>query len=298
MSPKTAEWKVGLVLLAAIALLIYGIIWIRGTRFGQKTYSAAVVFPNVGSLSSGDPVSVSGVLKGKVKKIELYQGDVLVHFTLEKDVVLKKDARFTVMNIGLMGERFVAVETGKADTLLALTPYPRGFYDTGIPEVMGMMGRMMDEVKQLVEALRGSIASPGYLGKLTSIVEQAEETSKRLNRMLTKNEGKVNTAFDDLSRAASQLKTTIAKNAESFDSTLDNLHTASQKITPLVEGLDSLRNSFSRIAGQIEKQEGTFGKLVYDRTLYDQMRKTTRDLDSLILDVRRNPRRYLTIKVF
>jgi phospholipid/cholesterol/gamma-HCH transport system substrate-binding protein len=298
MSPKTAEWKVGLVILAAIALLIYGIIWIRGTRFGQKTYPMAVVFPNVGSLSTGDPVSVSGVLKGKVRKIELYQGDVLVHFTLEKDVVLKKDARFTVMNIGLMGERFVAVETGKSDTLLPLTPHPRGFYDTGIPEVMGMMGRMMDEVKQLVEALRGSIASPGYLQKLTSIVEQAEETSKRLNRMLAKNEGKVNNAFDDLSRAASQLKTTIAKNAESFDSTLDNLHTASQKITPLVEGLDSLRLSFRRISEQIEKQEGTLGRLVYDRTLYDQMRKTTRDLDSLILDVRRNPRRYLTIKVF
>ncbi|MGE5693476.1 MAG: MlaD family protein [Candidatus Zixiibacteriota bacterium] len=298
MSPKTAEWKVGLVILAAIALLIYGIIWIRGTRIGQKTYPVAVVFPNVGSLSAGDPVSVSGVLKGKVKKIELYKGDVLVHFTLEKDVVLKKDARFTVMNIGLMGERFVAVETGKSDALLPLTPYPHGFYDTGIPEVMGMMGRMMDEVKQLVEALRGSIASPGYLNKLTSIVEQAEETSKRLNRMLAKNEGKVNTAFDDLSRAASQLKTTIAKNAESFDSTLNNLHTASQKITPLVEGLDSLRLSFRRISEQIEKQEGTLGKLVFDRTLYDQMRKTTRDLDSLILDVRRNPRRYLTIKVF
>lgn len=298
MSPKTAEWKVGLVILAAIALLIYGIIWIRGTRIGQKTYPVAVVFPNVGSLAAGDPVSVSGVLKGKIRKIELYKGDVLVHFTLERDVILKKDARFTVMNIGLMGERFVAVETGKSDTLLPLTPYPHGFYDTGIPEVMGMMGRMMDEVKQLVEALRGSIASPGYLNKLTSIVEQAEETSKRLNRMLAKNEGKVNTAFDDLSRAASQLKTTIAKNAESFDSTLNNLHTASQKITPLVEGLDSLRLSFRRISEQIEKQEGTLGKLVFDRTLYDQMRKTTRDLDSLILDVRRNPRRYLTIKVF
>lgn len=288
----------GLVILAAIAIFIYGIIWIRGARFGLKTYPVAVAFPNIGSLSVGDPVSVSGVQKGKVKKIELYKGDVLVHFSLEKDVVLKRDARFTVMNIGLMGERFVAVETGKSDTLLNLSPYPRGFYDTGIPEVMGMMGRMMDEVKQLVEALRGSIASPGYLDKLTSIVEQTEETSKRINRMLGQNENKVNTAFDDLSRAASQLKTVIAKNAQAVDSTVANLHTASQKIIPLVAGLDSLRASFARIADHIEKQEGTLGKLVYDRTLYDQMRKTTRDLDSLILDVRRNPRRYLTVKVF
>jgi phospholipid/cholesterol/gamma-HCH transport system substrate-binding protein len=40
------------------------------------------------------------------------------------------------------------------------------------------------------------------------------------------------------------------------------------------------------------------GKLVNDRTLYDQLRKTSRDLDSLVLDVRRNPRRYLTIRLF
>ncbi len=298
MSPKTAEWKVGLVILLAIALLTYGIIWIKGARFGQKTYPVAVVFPNVGSLSPGDQISVSGVVKGKVRKIELYKGEVLVRFTLEKDVILKKDARFTVMNIGLMGERFVAVETGKSDTLLSLTPHPRGNYDTGIPEVMGMMGRMMDEVRQLVEALRGTIGSPGYLDKLTSIIGQTEETSQRINRILAKNETKVSTAFDDLARAAGQLKNIIAKNAGTIDSTVANLHLASQKVTPLVEGLDSLRLSFKRIADQIENQEGTLGKLVSDRTLYDQLRKTSRDLDSLVLDVRRNPRRYLTIKLF
>lgn len=298
MSPKTAEWKVGLVILMAIALFVYGIIWIKGARFGRKTYPMAVVFPNVGALTPGDPVSVSGVQKGKVHKIELYQGEVLVHFTLEKDVVLKKDAHFIVMNVGLMGERFVAVETGKSDTLLALQPFPRGGYDTGIPEVMGMMGRMMDEVRQLVEALRGSIGSPGYLNKLTSIVDQTEEMSKRLNRLLSKNENKVSTAFDDLSHAANQLKSVIAKNAAVVDSTVTNLHAASQKITPLVEGLDSLRLSFKRIADQVENGQGTLGKLVNDRTLYEQMRKTTRDLDELVQDVKKNPRRYLTIKIF
>ncbi len=298
MSPKTAEWKVGLVILIAIALLTYGIIWIKGARFGRKTYPAAVVFPNVGSLSVGDQVSVSGVQKGKVQKIDLHKGDVLVNFSLEKDVVLKQDARFTVMNIGLMGERFVSVETGKSDTLLALQPYPHGYYDTGIPEVMGMMGRMMDEVRQLVEALRGSIGSPGYLNKLTSIVDQAEETSRRVNRLLAKNEDKVTAAFDDLSRAAHQLKTVIARNAGAVDSVVTNLHSASQKITPLVDGMDSLRFSFKKIADQIENQQGTLGKLINDRTLYEQMRKTARDLDSLVLDIKRNPRRYLTIKIF
>jgi len=298
MSPKTAEWKVGLVILIAIALLTYSIIWIKGTRFGRKTYRVAVVFPNVGSLSVGDQVSVSGVQKGKVQKIDLHKGDVLVNFSLEKDVVLKQNARFTVMNIGLMGERFVSVETGKSDTLLTLQPYPHGYYDTGIPEVMGMMGRMMDEVRQLVEALRGSIGSPGYLNKLTSIVDQAEETSRRVNRLLAKNENKVSTAFDDLSRAASQLKNVIAKNADAFDSTITNLHEASRKVTPLVEGIDSLRLSFKKIADQIENQQGTLGKLINDRTLYEQMRKTARDLDSLVLDIKRNPRRYLTIKIF
>src|SRR3972149_5127187 len=112
MENRSVELRVGIVIVLTLALLIWGITWLKGWKFNQERYDVGVLFPNVGILNVGDPVSVSGVEKGKVKKIELYAGDVLVTFALTKDVKLKKDAKFTIMNVGLMGERLVDVKTG------------------------------------------------------------------------------------------------------------------------------------------------------------------------------------------
>ena len=92
-----------------------------------------------------------------MESIILSGGDVLVTFNLTTDVKLKKDAKFTVMNIGLMGERFVDVSPGHSPELLDLSSPVKGFYDTGIPEVMGMAGQMLDEIRRLVAHLEGGV---------------------------------------------------------------------------------------------------------------------------------------------
>ena len=118
---RSVELRVGIVVVIAVILLVFGIIWIKEYRFNQARYRYSVIFPNVGALEKGDPITVSGVKKGEVEEIELYQGDVLVTFNLTEDVVLKGDAKFTVMNIGLMGERFIEVFTGHSEKPLDLS---------------------------------------------------------------------------------------------------------------------------------------------------------------------------------
>ena len=298
MSNKSTELKVGVVVLVACAILVFGLIWVKGIRFDQTRYRYSVVFSDVGTLEVGDPVCVSGVPKGKVEKIKLYQGDVLVTFNLTKDVVLKKDAKFTIMNVGLMGERFIAVKTGYSDTLLDLSCPIRGDYDTGIPEVMGKMGEMINQIRKLTGHLEAVVGTPSSQDAMIKTIENLKEITQKMNTLLSRNEKRFDQTLKDLSYASSELKKMVANNKDKLQSTVDNFGSASEKLDNITTTLDSLSISLKNLSTKIESGEGTLGQLVNDTTLYEQIKKTTQDVDSLILDIKKHPKKYLKISIF
>jgi phospholipid/cholesterol/gamma-HCH transport system substrate-binding protein len=298
VNSKSVELRVGVVVLLACAILILGLIWVKGIRFDQTRYKYAVIFPNVGSLEVGDPVSVSGVPKGKVEKIELHRGDVMVGFNLTNDVVLKKDAKFTVMNVGLMGERFIAVETGYSDTLLDLSRPIRGYYDTGIPEVMGRMGEMIFQVKCLAENLEAVVGTKSSQDALIAVIKNLKEITDKTNSLLDRNQKKFDQTMSDLSHTSAELKKMVGDNKTKLQSTVDNFSSASEKLDNITTTLDSLSSSLKKLSSRIETGEGTLGQLLNDTTLYDQIKKTTQNVDSLILDIKRHPKKYLKFSVF
>ncbi len=298
MTSKTVQLRVGLVVVLAVAILVVGVIWIKGIRFGQTRYTCSVIFPDVGTLKVGDPVSVSGVDKGKVKKIRLYGGDALVTLDLESDVILKKDAKFTVKNVGLMGERFVAVQTGYSDTLLDLSGPARGHYDSGVSEVMGKMGEIMDQLGRLVANLEGVLGTKWSRESMIQTIKNLEEISRDMSALLDRNKGKLNQTMDNLSSSSAELKRFVDDNKGKLQTTVDNFGEASAKLDNIVTALDTISISLKQLTSKIESGEGTLGQLISDTTLYEQIKETTQHVDDLILDIRKNPKKYLKVTVF
>jgi phospholipid/cholesterol/gamma-HCH transport system substrate-binding protein len=295
---RSVELRVGLVVLAACILLVFGLIWVKGVRFDQTRYRYSVIFPNVGTLEKGDEVSVSGVPKGKVEDIRLFQGDVLVTVDLARDVVLKKDAKFTVMNVGLMGERFVAVETGHSDTLLDLAKPIRGYYDTGIPEVMGRMGEMIDMVKSVAQSLDRVVGTKSSQDSMLKIIDNLKEITQKTNDLLDLNRSRFDQTMADLSYTSSELKDMVADNKEKVATVVDNFSSASEKLDRITTRLDSLSTSLKDLAFKLQNGQGTLGQLFNDTTLYQQLRNTSENVDSLISDIKRHPKKYLKFSVF
>ena len=287
-----------MVVLSACLLLLLGFIWIKGISFQQSRYKYSVVFPNIGSLEVGDPVAVSGVSRGKVEKIKLHQGDVLVTFNLTQDVVLKKDAKFTVMNIGLMGERFVAVETGHSDSLLDLSTPIRGYYDIGIPEVMGRMGEMIDEIRRLTGHLETVIGTESSQAALIQTIENLKSISQKIDTLLEQNQDKINQTMGELSQTSIELRKMVLTNKEKLQQTVDNFSSASGKLDNITTTLDTLSIFLKSITSKIENGQGSLGQLLNDTTLYEQIKKTTQNVDSLIVDIKKNPKKYLKISIF
>ena len=298
MDNRTIELRVGIVVAIAAIILFLGIIWIKEYRFNVERYKYGVLFPNVGALGVGDPVTVSGVKKGTVESIILSGGDVLVTFNLTTDVKLKKDAKFTVMNIGLMGERFVDVSPGHSPELLDLSSPVKGFYDTGIPEVMGMAGQMLDEIRRLVAHLEGIFGTEWSQESFRETIKDLRKLSADLVTLLDRNKDKLEKTATDLSYTSSELKVLVERNKEKLQSSVDNFTSSSARLDTITTTLSSLSVSLKNLTQKIESGEGTFGKLVNDSTLYNDLRKTTNNLDELVTDIKKNPKKYLKVSLF
>jgi phospholipid/cholesterol/gamma-HCH transport system substrate-binding protein len=297
MAPPKAEIKVGLTVVVATIIFLAGLLWIKGYRYGRHYYTVSVLFPDVGNLETGDPVSVNGVRRGKVEAIKLYEGQVLVTVTLGNDVILKSDAEFAVKNIGLMGERFIDVRPGKSNDTLNISQPIHGYYDTGIPEVMGVLGRMVNETRELVAAIRSTLASDSTLSTFVQTVENVDRLTNQLEGTVVENRARFARAIEDFAATARTLREFTKSNQAQIDRTVDQFDSASAVLVSFSGRLDTLSQSLMKIMSQVEQGQGTLGLMLDDDELYNELKTAAQDLEVLLTDIRTNPKKYLQVQV-
>ncbi len=298
MGSKHIELKVGLLVLVGAAILIFAIWMAKGYRYGQKFFSVSVMFTEVGNLATGDPVTVSGVRMGKVQNVSLEKGEVRVDMDIDQTVELKEDATFLIQNFGMMGERFVAVKTGKSETPLDLAMPAKGSFDPGIPEVMGMMGDVIKNMSGMVDALESSIMSPQTLDKFSQTVSNLHTLTTRLEQATDSYLPKIDTAVGNIAGLTKALKSSVERNQPHLDNAVQNFDSASVRLMGMLDNLDSTSANLKSFAYDLDNSDGTLRMMMEDRRLYDDLRKTVQRLDSLIVDVRDNPRKYINLEIF
>jgi phospholipid/cholesterol/gamma-HCH transport system substrate-binding protein len=291
MRDVSTEIKVGGVIILAIVILLCTIIWVKEYRFNVDHYEITGIFPQVGNLDVGDPVAVLGVDKGEVKEINLEDNNVRVTMSLTSDVQLKEDADAVIMNVGLMGERFIMIRPGMSDEPFDLYHPLNGDYDTGIPEVMGMMGEMIDQVRTLVNQLEGTIGEQGKAEQIRQLIDDLHQLTKTTNEFFQTNSQTMSSAVDDFSAAAGSLRGFLDSNKVGIDSAMMNFTAASADFKELSRQLNELSERISR-------GEGTIGKTMADDSLYYDLRRTLNNLDSLVTDFKQHPKKYVKVSIF
>lgn len=300
MAAKHIELKVGLLVLVGAAILVFAVWLAKGYRYGQEFYRVSVIFPEVGALAPGDPVTVSGVTKGKIRDLDLHERGVLVTLDLSGDVILKEDAVFAVKNIGLMGERFIAVKAGTSDVKLDLSRPATGSFDAGIPEVMGMMGDVIQQLHELVRKLDETVVSPATLDKFSRTVTSLQSLSARLDSSSQSSVPKINGAIDDFARLSEALRQGLDRNLVYVDTAVRNFDAASRRLVQLVADMEEASTKLKSFATDLDQSEGSLRLLMEDRRLYDDVRRTAQNLDSLVTDIRQDPKKYInfTVEIF
>jgi phospholipid/cholesterol/gamma-HCH transport system substrate-binding protein len=298
MAARNTEIQVGIAVLLALVVLVWGVTWLSDTRLAQRRQSYAARFADVGGLAEGDPITVNGVQKGVVGGIELVPGGVVVELSLDRDVPLTTDSRVYVRNVGLMGEKFIAVDLARTGRRQAPRDTIDGVYESGVPEVISQMGAALTSLQKVSDQIDRMLEVAEGRGSWQTTLANVENASTGLAQSVRENREDVRVITENLREMSAELRMLVAEKRPVVSSSVDRIETTSQRVDSLVTRLDDLTRRFARVSDHLESDTTTVGRLLTERELYDDLRRTLRETSQLVRDVRTHPRRYFNFSLF
>lgn len=296
MKKTSTDLIVGGSILISLIILIAGVLWLKEISITRKMVDYGVLFPNIGSLSVGDPVLVNGVKMGAIGKIFLKGVQVAVIIKLDKGVLLTDSATVLVQNIGLMGERTVGItpsEKGapvkpyrKSDTNY---PFIQGRFDSGIAEAMGMIGTVLGDVQVLVKnvqtILDSTLGDTSFVSFYHRVVTRLDTVTLLVDKLVTQNKGKIDQSLSDVSSITAEIKRLLKDNESNVNRMLTNGTELTDRAVRITAEVESLTVQLNSMVGSIERGEGTVGALMKDEKFYTDLKGTVGRLDNLVNDV-------------
>lgn len=278
---------VGFVLLLSTFILAFGMQYLSDEDPSRKSLSYELYFPQVGTLTLGDPVKVNGVKVGRVQNIELVGLQVRVSITVFDDVHFPTNSEVRLQNIGLLGERQIGIVLGDSKTNYVESDKITGIYDYGIAETMATAGDVFDSSKVLLESVRrvldSTIAAKKFPEQFNTIVSNTLTLQNRLDSLLDVTDPALKISLSNLKKASVKVNKLIDDSEKPVKNILAGGEQLTQQASNLATQADSLSTRLSGLLTKIESRENTVGVLLNDTTLYTDVRKTLNDVDSLFL---------------
>jgi len=328
------EFLVGLVIIGAVAVAVIGTLWLQGTTFGPVT-NAFVLSESVGQLAEGNGVTYRGVRIGQVESISVI-GDgsgVEVTLLLREAVPLPPDAAVVFGPESLFGDWQAEIVSRATYPSYPFYPVPeRVARETGalagyaLPEISRLtasaeaissnlesltdrlelafneetaasLSTAIANIQLITEDIRTLVAEQGAVA--STITANADSALTELGlaagaarRSFERIEGVIDEAdlevvMEDLSAIAGDLRHLTGELADSTTG-----------LAPKLARVDSVFVRLDRIAARVESGEGSVGRLLNDSSLAVRAEGVLLQLDSLLADLRENPRRYVRLSIF
>jgi phospholipid/cholesterol/gamma-HCH transport system substrate-binding protein len=301
----TREFKIGFVALLAIALAIWGINYLKGINVFRSTDHYFAVYGNVKGLIENAVVYLNGYKVGNVSRIDFDENDVnriVVEVSLEQKIKLTKNTTLVLRSASLISG------TKDLDLLLGAGP---GFCESGDTlnaAVELELTDYIDPIRTKVESLVTSIDT--LMVSLNDIMDPAtrknlQGTIANLNsataslKLSLRPSGSLNQSLGNIAQITENLKKSnedISTMLKNFAAVSDTLKQANLKA--LIEHADKTFAQTAELFAMINKGEGTAGQLVVNDTLYNNLNNALASLDSLLIDLREHPKRYVHLSVF
>ena len=295
---RTREIQVGVTVLLALGITLWGVTWLKQLSLARRVRVWHVTFPQTGGLSTSDEVQVNGLRKGNVQSVALVRDHVSVDLALASDITLTTDCRVAVRNVGMMGEKVIAVDLHASGTPYAATDTIPGIYEKGIPEVMAGVGGTIDAISELAMQLKALADALDKNGNLTETLTNLHDTSEELKAAVVENRAQLRLTIANFNASSRTVKSLTTDREAELRRALDSFERSAAGLERLTLRLDSLRATLQSVSGKVDRGDGSLGKLVNDPRLYDEARQTVTELKALLADIKANPKKYVQVKVF
>jgi phospholipid/cholesterol/gamma-HCH transport system substrate-binding protein len=287
------EVLVGLVVTVAIVVAVMGSLWLaRGGL--SKGYPLYAKFPWGAGLKQGQPVLLVGVSAGYVDEVELRQdGTLVTTLRIQNNYQVPITSRATVVPNGIFGDMAVALTPSKPDprSFKPEDTVPIGPSTPGIADLTGRADSVMRSINSVTTALEHEMVATGGIRDLRTTIAAT-------NRLVNEFAGIAAEQSRQLSATMTSLRRATAIDPAKVDSTITNFRTASANMAEMSAELRTTSGKLDAILAKVDSGPGSVGKLLNDPGAYNDVRGLLQRMDSLMADIKKNPKRYINVSIF
>ena len=297
----TKEIKAGILVIASISLFIWGYSYLKGKDILNDYKTFFVKYDNVEGLASTAPITINGLVVGQVSGIKLQpNGEILVQLQIKNDFPFSKSSVVAIYEPGLIAGKQLQIIPNFKDNSLAVSG------DTLTSSVKkGLTDLVSDKLAPLQQKIEKMIVNADLL--LTNLNEVLDTKSKENLKNSISNLSKT---IEGINSVVDNTNSILLNNKGNIDKTLTNLNKVSTdfskisdslskaNITKVVTNLEKTLSNVDKIMNDLQSGKGSLGKMVKDDALYNNLEKTSKELELLLQDLRLNPTRYVNVSLF
>jgi len=285
---KWSDLKTGIFFLLGLGFAAYlGLVIGRNTSVFTGVTTIRILTKNVNGLAENNFVAVSGKKIGTVSKLNFTtQHDslyVVADLKLQNEFagLVTKDAKASIRSLGVLGDKYVDITTGNGK------PVREGDYIQLVPEdglaaLSSNAKETMSKINTLLDKLNNG---DGPAGRLISDKQMGEDLQKTVTNLRK--------SSDELTKVAAELH-----NGKGLLPKLINDKSMADNTEQTIANLKKAAAETETLMKQLNEGKGTLGKLNSDPALYNNLSKTLVSLDTLLIDLKKRPNRYVRFTLF
>lgn len=296
------EIKTALLVIFGLGFFYFGFNFLKGSSVFSKQKVIYSVYDEVEGLSIGADVNINGLSIGKITKIDFLPGStqILVSMRVRGDLAFSSASEAILYETGLIGGKAIMIqpifENGKSiktgDTLPSgVQPGFTELVNQQIAPLQQKLTSTLTSVDELFDGVSNVLNNQTQenlkttLSELTRTVENANNITRKLNRLLDSNATALDTTFKHLASTSANL-------SQISDSLVE------VDFKSILAQYNKIATNLNQVLDQVNTSQGTAGKLINDPALYTQLNATLEELESLLNDLKNNPKRYVHFSLF
>jgi len=306
--------KLGFLVIACLAILVWGINFLKGIDILKRNTSYYVIYNKIDGLITSGAVTINGYQVGQVSEINFlsdYSGRLIATLSLQGDFKIARGSTAKIVSSDIMGTKSIKLEIVHSGEYYNEYDTIPGDTESDLKEQVSMQVLpLKKKAEELIASLDSAITVVTYIfnertrenlaesfENINRTIANIEESSNELKIII--GSGRINSIVENLDSSTG----TITQNSGKITNVINNLSSLSDSlaklnISPVFEEISSSVAGVNAIIKKLNTTESSAGLLLNDPVLYQNLNNLTGSLDMLLKDVRNNPKRYVHFSAF